>query len=282
MVRFFKEEEEGSSSALQRFPRTGGFRRKMSPHELVQIRELCDLLDSPVDTPSTSGSCDPPRQRRNNKATAARVHTESGSESDMEMDPQGFPTIFKKEDHDSDEKSEGGSTYTYPSDGEPYIFKQQGQEDSESDDESFVPRVFKKNKTGRPSNSKAASLDAAMRPINPNPRTRKLTAKATKKQAKESRIMKKPSGKGPAMKVSNKFLDTKPEKYRLCITGEKPGRAEICGMVRDGAVLTRVHIFTLHEAGWGVNFAADAKRMLSRMRRDTLTKKQALAMRDSW
>jgi hypothetical protein len=218
------------------------------------------------------------------------------------VDAQGFPTIFRLAlgmgaqmgptmSDDSDSVLSVPETAPYDSDGFPRAgvtsrqsFGDQGQtpteakiapEKSEDEPEAVTPssrirstalaKSTLKKPRGRPKKIKKPS---------PSPKTPKRTKNASQaKQSKGTKDCKSPKAAGDAGPFSS---------VCCCVCQGKAPRAELTAMAATAqGSKHRVYLFTLTLANWGPSFAEDAHKFKVEIESKSLTKKQALELRDS-
>ena len=246
LVRELKREDASTGQKYCRFPRTGGFRKKVKSHEWPIVWELRDLLRDDIDC-NESGDKD-------------EVHNESASRQptqthdDVECDDAGLPLVFAT----NVPRSQSALAIC-------------SHEDVECDDNGY-PLIFSRE----PSRT---SLDHLLEPIAPDPRKRKAEALARRPKGSKSTASRTTA---PDHKVSkttapgHKLYSRPITSVTLSVTNKSPIRAELTTKIEG----VRIHICTLHASSWGAKFHDDAKYLKQYIEKHTLTREAAVRLRD--
>ena len=239
----------------RRYPKSGGFRKKMKAEHWVALKPLLDKLhnnecsDSALVASETNGPDEQP------------VPSDPEVDPSEDCDLDGYPNVFKPFFRNGSTASL--STLAYSSENE-------------------MPEAVPVTPNPRKRRLEALSTRKVLG-------KRAMTKKCyvvKKPDVGVNLDVENPDNQQSGVQKDHcDKLDVKKlpiQKVRLHCTSERNARAEITGFVLIDGVLKRMHVVTLTQNGWGHGYKKTAEDLYKQISRHKLSKTEALKMKNSW
>ena len=259
---FAREELEGSQD--RRFPKSGGFRRKMSIRNSEYIVEIAQLLNA--DSSHEVGML----QEEMNEAKMSKPPSSEAIEpseiSGLKIgnDDHDFVPCFQ--DWEAVDAVPIAADLDWPSWCKPSATPQRA-----ANIEPITP-VSRKRKQA------AKTRDPDEQPSTPQPPAAKVTKPATKVTKPAAKVTKKPAAQVTKKQKNRIAAELNPDNYKpivktyLCKTSETPARCELTGRLESG---TRIHVCTMTHKSHGPGFSKFASQLQQAIDKDGMTKREA-------